>query len=194
VQQPVQRLDRAHRRPLRVATQVEVQLAVREPVAHLVRPVHGQAGLPDAGHAGQHRDDGRRPGVLRRKHGVQRRGLEDASAESGDVQRQLGRCHPIRFGRHRRRLARDRAHRLAHRLVHRTAQDLLVRRPQLRTRIDAQLLDEPLPGGCIVFQRLRAVTGQEQGSHQDRHQHLGQRLLGHQLGQRCDHGRRIGQP
>ncbi len=44
-QEPRHGVDRAQRRPERIAAQVDVQLTAREPVAHAVRPVHRQRRL-----------------------------------------------------------------------------------------------------------------------------------------------------
>jgi hypothetical protein len=52
-QEAVQRGLRRHRLAARrEAPQVDVELAVRELAGHLVRPVHGERGLPDAGGSG----------------------------------------------------------------------------------------------------------------------------------------------
>ena len=56
-QEPGEGVDRPHRRPRRVPAQVHVQLSVGEPVAHPVRPVHGERGLADPGCTGDGGDD-----------------------------------------------------------------------------------------------------------------------------------------
>ncbi|MFV2097547.1 hypothetical protein ACFHWS_13345 [Micromonospora sp. LOL_013] len=86
-----------------VALQIDVELAVGEPVPDPVRPADGERGLADAGGAG-HCGDGhhRRPvhvvgppvGVVEQL--VELGQLGDPAGEVGDVGWQLGRC---RFGR-----------------------------------------------------------------------------------------------
>ena len=182
LQEHPQRLARLHRRPGRVeAAQVDVELAVREPVPHLVCPVHGERGLTHPGGTGDRRDHdrGRLPagGVQQRVKLCQ---LVGPAGEPPHVQRQQGR-HGTR-----RRPGRYRC-----RLVVPAAQDRPVRPLELGNGIHAQLLGQPPADRGVAVQRPGPVAGRGQRPHQRGGQRLDQRVLAGQRGQRPGHRRPV---
>lgn len=64
---------------------------------------------------------------------------------------------------------------------------------QLRTRIEAQLLGEPVADVGVAVQRVRPASGQVRRTHGGGHERFGHRVLAHQLDQRADHRLRVAQ-
>ncbi|HET8643589.1 MAG TPA: hypothetical protein VFM37_16755 [Pseudonocardiaceae bacterium] len=158
VQEPSQRLGRAHRiRGRAEAAQVDVELPVREPVSHAMGPTHGEAGLTNPGGSGYDSDPERarmRPG---RSHGLVQAGQLGASPdEAGQVRRQLRR-QDGRIGSgggpHLGPLPRGalvgRAHRVPGPQQGVGPQHRLVQPPQVDAGLDAELLPK-LAGECRV--------------------------------------------
>ena len=94
-QEPGQRIGRPRRRAGGVPAHVGEELAVREALADVVCPSHGERGLAHTGGAGDHRDTsvGLIRLTIRHEHAIERVELGLTSDERGSVERQLGWCH-----------------------------------------------------------------------------------------------------
>ncbi len=179
-QEPAEHLPGVQRLPVGVvAVQVGVQLAVREVLAHPVRPVHGQRGLAHSRGPGDHHH---RAGAVRLgQQRVQLGQFTVPAQEGGGVAGQL------RRGRGGAQVGAGaaRGHRAARRRrFRRTAgQDDLVQPAQFRSWLHAQFGDQHGARGAVGGQRLGRAAGLVQGAHQQPVQPFPQRVLGEQPGQ-----------
>ena len=186
------RLVRRHGRAGRVeAAQVDVQLAVREAVGDLVRPVHGQGGLADACHPADGADH--HGGRVLAPGGQQGVGLGEFAAPPGEdrqVGRQLRRAGRVRGGRGGGRgpgsgigaaAARPGYAATGRRPVF--GVHFLHGRAGLDTQLRHQGLAEPAVGG----QRLDLTSRPVQRQHEQLAQPLAQRMPGGQRAQLGDH-------
>jgi hypothetical protein len=142
VQQLAQRLDRAQLGGRRIATQVEVHLAVGELVGDLVGPVDGQGGLADPGHPGDHRHTqrGLGAGAALGKQGVELPQVVGAADEPGDVGGKLRRSD--RRGGLRRRRAVDARRRGVQPQPRVAGQDRPLQPLQVRAGLQSQLVHQ----------------------------------------------------
>ncbi len=182
-----ERLERHHRRRRGVAAQVHVQLAVREPVPHTVRPMNGQRGLADPRGAGDHHDGGRGGAAVGVDVHVRRQRVEPgqisrSAGERGDRRRKLcggrdsRRTHAWYLARFGGRVdlpevGRQRVAAGQHGLLHLAGQ---------RARLDPELLDEAGPQCAERRERVRLPPRPVQRQHQLRPQPFAQRVFPHQ--------------
>jgi hypothetical protein len=181
VQESPYRLGGYHRRPGRVEpAQVDVQLAIGEPVGDPVRPVDRQGGLADASgpgdHGDHHRARRRLVGVVEQP--VQRLQRHLAAAERVGVGGELPWHHPSRW-------------RTAWQPGRPAGEQVGVDPLQLRAGVGAELLGEADPDRLVPLQRLGRPAGPLQNHQQAHPQRLPQReALGQlaQLGHQVDPG------
>ena len=158
-----QRVDGTQRVAAAVAAQVDIQLTVRVPRPHPVRPVHRERRLADPGRA----DDRHGATGQRVQHGE----VPGPAGEVDDVGRQLRGYHPGRGGR---------GGGLGIGLV---GEDRPLQLAQFGARLQAQLVDQTLPAAAVHLQGVGAPAGPVQRPHQLAAQPLPQRVLGDQAGQ-----------
>jgi hypothetical protein len=177
VQETADRLGPGHRPAGRVeAAQVDVELAVGEPVGDPVRPVHRQGGLADAGRTGDRGDDHGRRGApaAATDQAVQGGQLGGPAGEPVDAGGQLPGHHGAG-----RRVRPDVPRRAAGQQV---GVDLAQRRPG----VGAELVAQPHPDRLVRPQRLGLPAGPVQHHQVARPQRLPQRVLPGELAQPAD--------
>lgn len=146
------------------AVQVDVELAVREAVAHLVRPVHGQRGLADAGGAADGRDD---HGVccpqllLGRKQCVESGEFAGTAGKTRGVVREFGGHGALaRFGERRRGRSRPMQEEGAV-----VAQHRFVHPAQILTGIGSEFVPQSYAHVVVGAQGFRLSSAAVQGPH-----------------------------
>jgi hypothetical protein len=168
-QEAGQRVGGRHRLVGAVPAQVRVQPAVREPVAHPVRPAHGERRLAHPDGTGHRRDRHRRLGA---EQPVQLRELRLPADEAAHVHRELGGHVPARdLGRRRGQVV---------------GEDAAVQLAQLRPRFEAELGHQRVPCPAVDLQRLRPAASPVQRGRQQPVQPFPPGVLPHQVGEFAD--------
>jgi hypothetical protein len=164
------------------APEVDVELPVGEAVGHLMRPVHGQRGLADAGHSvdggdhhcvrgdgtvGQRREDLVQFGAPTREHGQTGRQLRGPGKYGG---RRAGGARGLRFGLGP--LSRGSAARRGE-----AVPCSLAGGPQFRPWIDAEGVGQQGPCALVRLHRFRPKAAGRQEEDQPGQQRLVQRVV-----------------
>ena len=195
--EPRKRIPRQHRLVWVVATQVHVQLAIGKLADGPPSPADSERGLPHPGGARYHQD----------RYGRQLRGgpayrIESARqelefgqligppGERGHVRGQLGRHRPFlplawprQSGLAQHGLAQHSLARHSEVQARIGRQDPRMQRPQLRTRLDADLLDKDATGLGERRQGLGLPPAAVKRQHELAAEPLAQRIPAHKLGQ-----------